>query len=506
MTEHLDVAVIGSGFGGLTAGALAARSGLRVALFEQHTRPGGCAGDFAMDGFTFPAGATVVTGLEPGGILRRVAGIVGAAMPSVALDPSLVFHVEGRIVPYDAGHAAWRDTFGKAFPDAGPGYARFWEWVRTTGGAVYGVGRALPSLPLHSLADVRRTLPAARPGALRALPALIGTVAGAKARLGAVGSPAADALIDALLLDATGARATECSAVQGAIALDLYRRGCQWVEGGTGRLAMALVRAIRAHGGDVRFRARVLHLAPRRDGWELTFESGETVYARRVVANVPPVALAHLRGERGTPTRNSEAWGAFVLHLGIDASGLDAIHPFHQVVRATGPALEDEGNNCLVSCFPARGDRWALSVSTHTRAGSWRTARASCLPPPPPGQPFPSLDSPFPSPDPRRRVLEDRLIDAVATVIPSVRERILLRRSATPATFERFTLRPGGFVGGLIQRPSVTALRAAGHRPAGGLFLAGDHVFPGQGIVGVALSGINAYRDAIESLGRKAIL
>ena len=46
---------------GLTAGALASRSGLRVALFEQHTRPGGCAGDFAMDGFTFPAGATVVT-------------------------------------------------------------------------------------------------------------------------------------------------------------------------------------------------------------------------------------------------------------------------------------------------------------------------------------------------------------------------------------------------------------------------------------------------------------
>ena len=506
MTERLDVAVIGAGFGGLTAAALAARSGLRVTLFEQHTRPGGCAGDFAMEGFTFPAGATVITGLEPGGILRRVADAVGAPMPSVALDPSLVFHVEGRTVPYNAGHAAWRDTFARAFPDAGLGYARFWEWVRTTGGAVYEVGLALPSLPLHSLADVRRTLRAARPGAFRALPALFGTVAGVKARLGAAGSPAADALIDALLLDATGARAAECSAVQGAIALDLYRRGCQWVEGGTGRLAMALVRAIRAHGDNVRFRARVLHLAPRRGGWELTLETGEVVHARRVVANVPPRALAHLRGERGTPTRDREAWGAFVLHLGLDASGLEPIHPFHQVVNATGAALEEEGNNCLVSCFPARGDRWALSVSTHTRAGSWRTARTSCPPSPPLGRPSCLPPSPFPTPDARRRALEDRLIDAVATVIPAVRERILLRRSATPATFERFTLRPGGFVGGLIQRPSVTALRAASHRPAAGLFLAGDSVFPGQGIVGVALSGINAYRDAIESLGRKAIL
>lgn len=46
-----DIVVIGSGFGGLTAAALAARAGARVLVLERHTRPGGCAGDFALGGF-----------------------------------------------------------------------------------------------------------------------------------------------------------------------------------------------------------------------------------------------------------------------------------------------------------------------------------------------------------------------------------------------------------------------------------------------------------------------
>ena len=36
-----DVAIVGSGVGGLTAGALLAHDGARVVVCEQHNRPGG---------------------------------------------------------------------------------------------------------------------------------------------------------------------------------------------------------------------------------------------------------------------------------------------------------------------------------------------------------------------------------------------------------------------------------------------------------------------------------
>lgn len=484
----VDLAVIGSGFGGLTAAALAAKDGLSVAVFERHTRPGGCAGDFALGGYWFPAGATVVTGLEPGGILRQVFDALAVEVASTPLDPSIVFHIGDQQVPYAASAADWQATFRQAFPDAPPGYARFWDWSHDAGGLVYGIGATLPSLPIERWADVRRTARAVRPSTVRLLPLLGTTVGRVKRRLGAVGHLEADALIDSLLLDATGARAKDCSAVQGAIALDLYRRGCQWVEGGTARLAMQLVRNIREHGGAVEFASEVAGLEPSSGAWEVVLASGTRVRAKRVVANVPPAALDRLRTRQPQLPGPADAWGAFVLHLGIEGKGLGTMHPFHQVIQpATN--VDADGANCLVSVYAGRGaraDRWSVSVSTHTRAAGWLDcpARTAC----------------------RRAALERRLLHAAARVIPDLDARVKMVRSATPATYQRFTARPGGFVGGLVQRPGNVALRAPGHRPERHLYMAGDHVFPGQGTVGTALSGVNAYRDVAESLGLRPAL
>ncbi len=484
-----DVAVIGSGFGGLVAAGLTARAGARVALFERHTRPGGCAGDFALGGFWFPAGATVVTGLEPGGILRQVFDSLEVDVPSRPLDPSIVFHLPGVRVTYVADHRAWLAEFERAFPSASPGYARFWRWAELVGGEVYRIGAALPSLPLQRPSDLRRTLGVLRrPTAAITLPWLCSTVGNVKRLLGARGDSAADALIDALLLDATGAPARTASAIQGAIALDLYRRGCQWVDGGTGALAMHLVRAVRRFGGRVEFANGVGQV--RRDGdcWRLRRDDGSVVTARAVVANLPPGALDLLLGRPPRLPRSGAAWGAFVLHVGIDATGRDLMHPFHQVVAATED-LDRPGTSALVSIAPGRGQRshlWSISVSTHVDPFAFHR---------PPG-----------SRSALRRCLEQRLLQAVRVVIPDVDERIRLFRSGTPATYQRYTSRPGGYVGGLRQVPSVVALRAPGRRAGPGLVLAGYHTFPGQGTVGTALSGINAARDALEYLGLEAPL
>ncbi|MEO0946786.1 MAG: FAD-dependent oxidoreductase, partial [Cyanobacteria bacterium J06641_5] len=66
------VAVIGAGIGGLTAGALLAKRGCDVTVFDQAIVPGGCASTFKRRGFTFDVGATQVAGLEPGGIHHQI--------------------------------------------------------------------------------------------------------------------------------------------------------------------------------------------------------------------------------------------------------------------------------------------------------------------------------------------------------------------------------------------------------------------------------------------------
>ena len=484
--SETDVAVIGSGFGGLTAALLSAASGLRVSVFEQHTRPGGCAGDFALGGFSFPAGATVVTGLEPGGILSQVYQAGGIDIDATEIDPAIVLHVGERQIPLWSDRERWLDELARSFPGMPEGYRHFWNWAGRTGAAVRDTGNRLPSFPWEILADVRWSLPALRLANLKLLPEFFRTVEDVKLRFGAVGHAEADAVIDGLLLDATGAKATECSAAQGAVALDIYRHGCQNVRGGTGGMALSMVRRIRELGAVVKFGTAVRSARRERHGWRIVTDCGEVTHARTVIANVPPSAADALLGASHGASASVDSWGAFVLHLGIDASGLDNMAPFHQVITPSD-AFSAEGDNCLVSIFPSktRPERWSISVSTHTEAQSWRGGEAD---------------------GPRRHALEQRLLAAVRDVIPDVDGRVRLLQSATPRTYERFTLRPGGYVGGPIQRPGLPVLKGPTRRRRGGMFLAGDHIFPGQGTIGTALSGVNAYRDVCRHLGKESML
>jgi phytoene dehydrogenase-like protein len=59
-----DVAVIGSGIGGLTCAALLAKNGFSVVVCESHVTPGGAAHAFERDGYHFESGPSFFTGFS----------------------------------------------------------------------------------------------------------------------------------------------------------------------------------------------------------------------------------------------------------------------------------------------------------------------------------------------------------------------------------------------------------------------------------------------------------
>ncbi len=61
---NYDVIIIGSGLGGLTAGAKLSKEGKKVLLIEQHTIPGGCATTFRRKGFSVEVGLHEIDGLN----------------------------------------------------------------------------------------------------------------------------------------------------------------------------------------------------------------------------------------------------------------------------------------------------------------------------------------------------------------------------------------------------------------------------------------------------------
>lgn len=61
-----DVIIIGSGLGGLTAGAKLSREGKKVLLIEQHSIPGGCATTFKRKDLKVEVGLHMIDGLDDG--------------------------------------------------------------------------------------------------------------------------------------------------------------------------------------------------------------------------------------------------------------------------------------------------------------------------------------------------------------------------------------------------------------------------------------------------------
>jgi phytoene dehydrogenase-like protein len=478
--EAYDVAVIGAGFGGLGAALRLAELGARVVVCERLAYPGGCASTFQRDGCRFESGATLFSGLARGQLFGDWIARHGLDVAVDWLDPVVELRTADWRLPVRSDRAALLRQL-EAFPGA-PRAAlrRFFGRQRRVADLLWSLLEDPASLPpvdlragLRHVAALPRYLP---------LIGLVGRSLGDVLRRDGLDRFAPlITYLDGLCQITVQCSAAEAEAPFALGTMDYYWRGTGHVRGGIGRLAWGLVEAIRRLGGRVELSCRVRGLAADAAGWRLDTRRGP-IRTERVVANLLPQDVARLvpraAGRLAPLCREVEAgWGACMLYLAVDGDGLTP-EPHHVQVVGDAAAPMVEGNHCFVSVSGARdGDRApaglrTVTVSTHVPMTRLRALRND-----------------------ERGVyvagVQQRMRETVAARMPELAGQVRHELTASPRTFERFTGRRAGLVGGIPRRRGLRHYWSVfAPAVAPGLHLVGDSVFPGQSTLATALGGV----------------
>jgi C-3',4' desaturase CrtD len=477
------VVVIGAGVGGLTTAAVLAKSGLDVTVLEAQVYPGGCASTYYHQGYRFDSGATVAAGFYPGGPMDRVAQAAGVeAWPAQPVDAAMVVHLpDGTPITRWTNQdrlEAYRTAFGN---DA----LRFFKWQEQTADALWDLAMRLPSWPPKSFTDIATLIGTSSPWLAKWITQAPALALDALRPVAAHLNGASDRLrlfVDAQLLISSQATSERANALYGAAALDLPRRGVVQLDGGMGAVAETLVRAVRGSGGNVLYRQEVVNIYMN-GGRQAVVKTkrGDEFLADVVISNLTPWNTAELfeneipHSLQRLPSHPEDGWGAFVVYVGLESSmvrpGL-ALH--HQIIidRPLG-----EGNTVFASLSSeqdisrAPAGHRALTLSTHTALEGW----------------WQLFNEDRPAYEARKEEMTEKLLSAAERAIPGLRSAARLVLPGTPVTFQRFTRRKWGWVGGF---PQTSLTRSFAPRLGKSLYLVGDSIFPGQSTAAVALGGL----------------
>ncbi|XXF76100.1 FAD-dependent oxidoreductase [Myxococcaceae bacterium GXIMD 01537] len=484
LSRWYDAVVVGAGFGGLAAALELARRGARVVLCESLNYPGGCASTFRRGGHAFESGATLFSGFESHQLFGRWMGELGLDVTVEWLDPLVELRSPDlRLVVHRDRERFLREL--RALPGAPvEGLEGFFALQRRAAEALWPLldePRLLPPLGARELlwhaGHLRRYAPLAR---------WVGTPLGAVlAHFGLEGFAPLRLYLDSLCQITVQCSSAEAEAPFALAAMDYYWRGTGHVRGGIGRLAVALADALARHGGAVRYAHRVKVLSPVPGGWSVEGRRG-TLWARNVVANVLPRGLLRLLAMplealprlRRLADRVSEGWGAAMLYLVVRAPEGASPEARHlELIQDAGAPLI-EGNHLFASLSGEAdagrapvGQR-TVTVSTHVplRELSRKSGEEQGL---------------------YLAAVQARMREGLARLAPEWVMDVRHAMTGSPRTFERFTGRDEGAVGGVPRRAGWWNYRDLGPRPVlEGLWLVGDSVFPGQSTLAVAVGGV----------------
>jgi phytoene dehydrogenase-like protein len=490
-----DVVIIGTGMGGLTAGALLAKKGVKVVLLEKGSQPGGYVVSFRRQGFTFDATGVFVGGCEPGGEFDALLKEVDVHLEFKKIDSIRNIYPGFEIALQSGGFDHYIERLKAMFPEEERGIERYEGITSRIGGEVSALSRIkwyhkalfplfFPNLVRFSGTTHQAVLDALFKGrelkmAMSSLPVTV---------------PPSE--LSFLFV------ATFLSKV--------ISQGAYYPKGGMGGISRALAGSIERSGATIRYGSEATRILTRgNEVMGVVTDEGQVIDAPIVISNVSLLQTFRRLLSEGPPSslvrsldRLQYSLSNFIVYLGVRGDADINSLPFFTYLRSISDLEEEHRmlrrgeipeNPTVIMAVPSLVDPSLapegthvvklLSVAPYGYRNRWNRANR---------QTYQSM----------KEEIAQRLISHVESrIVPGLKGKILFHEAATPVTLERYTGNEQGAMYGLATTPrQFGRYRPPNRTTIKGLYLAGHYTRPAHGIIGAAISGSFAARMILSEL------
>ena len=479
--------VLGSGMGGMAAGSLLARDGLKPVVLEAAHVPGGCSSSYKRKGYIFESGATTLIGFDEKQPLWKLEKELGIDLPKKELLPSMAVHIDGEPIIRYKDRDEWIKEAGRVFGNPEQ-QRKFWKEAFKVADVVWeasGKNVFFPPRKLHEwLRMAVNNNPVHLPVLRHAFRSVQSTMKSYK-----VDTPKFRRFIDEQLMITAQAKSPETPFLFGAPAITYTNYRNFYVDGGLLEMVRVLENYLTERGGEVKCRRKVVSVeALSGTGYRVKTANGEEYLAEHVISNIPSWNLKDMTDPwmrtwfKKQSDRFSEAWGAITMGVVTSDEYADDLPLHHQLHLPEGKTVPFTNSESVFVSMSMRGDhtrapegKRVLNVSTHANTKTWFEMNGSY--------------------DQNKAAAEEFILDHLNKTLPGFSEsEFVLAHTATPVTWQNWVYRKEGRVGGIPQQMSRSVLDwTPAETPFKGFWLCGDTVYPGQGIPAVTLSGINVY-------------